>query len=78
MKNTNISIKGMNGETGDAANDMIIHVLPASNQSNGQDSFNTFKLWKEQKKARAKESRSFARGKINHLLDEIFFYDFLY
>ena len=76
LKNTKISIEGMNGETGDVANDNIIHVLTTNNQSNDQDSFNTYALWKEQKKERAKQSRSSSRGKINHLLDEIFFCNF--
>ena len=57
----------MNGETGDVANDNIIHVLASNNQSDDQDSSNTYKLWKQQKKERLKKSRSFSRGKINHL-----------
>ena len=72
LKNTTISITGMNKETGDVANE-IIHVLPTNNQSNDQDSFNTFKLWKAQKKHGATVSRTFSSGKINHILDEILF-----
>ena len=72
LKNTIISFTGMNGKTGDVAKE-IIHVLPTNNQSNDQDSFNTFKLWKAQKKHGATVSRTFSSGKINHILDEILF-----